>query len=149
MLRSRGDYAQTYDQFQWTIPDRYNIGVDICDRPAALRPDAPAIIDIGPDGQAVTHSFDALRRRSNQLARALTRLTSSGDRIGVLLPQSVETALAHIVATKSGRSAPTCPRCAMSSVPTPARIPYTLIASAPPRPRISTPPPPAPTIPRS
>lgn len=103
MLRSRGDYAQTYDQFQWTIPDRYNIGVDICDRPAAMTPDAPAIIDIGPDGQAVTHSFDALRRRSNQLARALTRLTSPGDRIGVLLPQSVETALAHIAATKSGR----------------------------------------------
>ena len=98
-------YAQTYDRFVWDIPQFYNIGVDICDRPAARNGDALAIIDIAEDGSAREYSFAELRRRSNRLANALARISDAGDRIGVLLPQSVETALSHIAITKSGRIA--------------------------------------------
>jgi hypothetical protein len=42
------DYTATYDElaarFAWKVPARYNIGVDVCDRHAAARPDALALI---------------------------------------------------------------------------------------------------------
>ncbi|MDV7271695.1 AMP-binding protein [Thioclava sp. A2] len=105
MLNRHAGYAQTYDRFVWEIPQFYNIGADICDRPAAQNGAALAIIDIAEDGSAREYSFADLRRGSNRLANALARISQAGDRIGVLLPQSVETALSHIAITKSGRIA--------------------------------------------
>ncbi len=32
MLHAQGDYRQTRDAFTWIVPERYNIGVDVCDR---------------------------------------------------------------------------------------------------------------------
>ncbi len=94
--------AETRDAFCWAIPEYYNIGVDICDRPAATAPDSPAIIDVAADHRFVVHTFADLRRMSNQLANALTSHVSQGSRIAVLLPQCVETAVAHIAITKMG-----------------------------------------------
>jgi len=95
-------YASLYDGFRWSVPERYNIGVDICDRHAAESPDRTAIIDIGPDGTATTTTFAMLRDASDRLANALSATCDRGDRIGVLLPQCVETAVAHIAITKMG-----------------------------------------------
>lgn len=97
MLKRFASIEETRAAFKWNIPDRYNIGVDICDRVAAHSPDAPAIID----GDVVT-SFARLRVLSNQLANVLSDLAQSGDRIAVLLPQSLETAVAHIAVLKMG-----------------------------------------------
>jgi len=44
MLQRKDTIDQTRAGFAWDIPVRYNIGVDVCDRVAALTPDAPAII---------------------------------------------------------------------------------------------------------
>ena len=103
MLTAKDTIEATRTAFRWDIPKRYNIGVDICDRVASADPDALAIIDVGEDGAAVEVSFGALRGRSNQLAGAICDLTEVGDRVGVLLPQCVETALTHIAALKAGR----------------------------------------------
>ncbi len=94
--------AETRDAFRWAIPEYYNIGVDICDRPAATDPDSPAIIDVAADRRSVVHTFADLRRMSNQLANALTDHVPQGSRIAVLLPQCVETAVAHVAITKMG-----------------------------------------------
>ncbi|PUB17513.1 AMP-binding protein [Yoonia sediminilitoris] len=108
MLIPQDNYAAMYDGFAWNIPTHFNIGVDICDSWAARSPDRTAIIDIDKDGRAEEVSFRDLKNLSNQLANALARrgITAAssgyGDRVGVLLPQRVETAAAHIAVTKMG-----------------------------------------------
>jgi acetyl-CoA synthetase len=99
MLTLHPTIEQTREAFRWDIPARFNIGVDCCDRVAEQTPDAPAIID-AQTGQIT--SFAQLRALSNQLANALSALAGQGDRIGVLLPQRVETAAAHIAVLKMG-----------------------------------------------
>ena len=108
MLKRAATFQETYDNFVWDIPEFYNIGTDICDKWAETSPSRRAIIDIDEGGVASTINFETLRHRSNQLSNALVRLGISGksygvgDRVGVLLPQRVETALSHISVTKIG-----------------------------------------------
>ena len=107
MLEPQATFDQTRRGFRWDIPEFYNIGVDICDKWAQDDPDRLAIIDVGADGAAREYSFGDLRARSNQLANALAGLGIArhdgvGDRVGVLLPQSFETAVAHVAVTKMG-----------------------------------------------
>ena len=102
MLKKFTTIAQTTARFAWDIPADYNIGIDICDKHAAVTPDSIAIIDIDSDGVAHETSFGQLCGLSNQLAHVLTEHAARGDRIAVLLPQSLETAVAHIAITKIG-----------------------------------------------
>jgi len=69
MLERAESIAALRANFQWAIPDRFNIGVDICDKHAALTPNAPAIVDVAADMSHVTYSFADLRDLSNQCAR--------------------------------------------------------------------------------
>lgn len=102
MLLQKETLWQTRDAFRWHVPERYNIGVDICDRPAAATPDNVAIIDVDAGGGCIRHSFAQLRALSNRMAHLFATGTVQGDRIAVLLPQCVETAAAHIAITKMG-----------------------------------------------
>jgi acetyl-CoA synthetase len=102
MLQKADTIEALRDGFKWEIPARYNIGVDVCDRIAALTPDAPAIIDVAADMTYVTYSFGDLRAMSNRFANVLAGMVDAGDRVAVLLPQCIETAVAHIAALKSG-----------------------------------------------
>lgn len=100
MLPAAKDYAELIAKFRWDIPARFNIGVDVCDRHA---PDKPALIFEDDSGRAREIRFGALRALSNRFANALTALgISRGDRIGILLQQSPEAAIAHIAAYKLG-----------------------------------------------
>jgi len=102
MLKQRPTISETRAGFGWDIPDAYNIGVDICDKHAAVTPDRCAIVDIGADGNASEFTFRQFQDRSNQLANALSESAQVGDRIAVLLPQCFETAVAHVAITKMG-----------------------------------------------
>lgn len=102
MLKRYATLEETRQQFRWDIPEFYNIGVDVSDRPASVTPDAPAIIDVAPDGATQTTSFGQLRALSNQVANMLCAHVAQGDRVAVLLPQCLETALAHIAVMKIG-----------------------------------------------
>jgi acetyl-CoA synthetase len=98
--------APTYDAmraaFRWKVPPRYNIGVDACDRHAATTPDAIALIFEREDGSVRRYSFADIKHLSNRLANALAAHgVVRGDRVGILLQQSPETAIAHIAAYKS------------------------------------------------
>ncbi|TYC69968.1 AMP-binding protein [Stappia sp. BW2] len=96
-------YDDLSDRFKWQIPDRFNIGVAICDDWAAREPNREALVYTDEDGTATSYTYDDLRRLSNQLANLLTaRGVQPGDRIGVLMPQRPETAFAHIAALKLG-----------------------------------------------
>jgi acetyl-CoA synthetase len=99
----RGDsYDEVYRSFRWEVPERFNIGVAACDRHAS-GDGRLALIYEAPDGTVERFSFDDLKRLSNRCANALAGLgIGSGDRVGILLPQRPETAIAHLAVYKLG-----------------------------------------------
>ena len=103
MLPDADSYAALASDFRWQVPERYNIGVDVCDRWAAREPERIALTFVGADNQARDYRYGELRDWSNRLANLLRDLgIARGDRIAVLLPQAPETAVAHIAAYKLG-----------------------------------------------
>ena len=103
MLAPASDYATLAAQFRWRIPDRYNIGVDVCDRWAAQAPDRAAILEVGDGGRVAPLTYRDLRDASNRLARALgDRGIGRGDRVAILLPQCATVAVAHVAVYKLG-----------------------------------------------
>ena len=97
------DYERLYAGFRWNLPERYNIGVDVCDRWAATDPTRIAIFDAKADGRVTPIDFRHLRALSNRVANLLTRHhVPRGARVAILLPQSVEVAAAHIGIYKAG-----------------------------------------------
>jgi acetyl-CoA synthetase len=102
MLISGNSYEKVYSAFHWNIPEYYNIGVDICDKHAAEK-DKTALIYETDDGRVYQYTFGDLIRLSNQFANVLTAAgITRGDRVGILLPQCPETAIAHIATYKIG-----------------------------------------------
>ncbi|MGL5734344.1 MAG: acyl-CoA synthetase [Beijerinckiaceae bacterium] len=103
MLPDIRDYDRLYAAFRWAIPARYNIGVDVCDRWAAVDPARTAIIEAGTDGTLRLVDYGTLRTRSNQFANALRRAgMGAGDRVAIMLPQCHEVAVCHIGIYKTG-----------------------------------------------
>ena len=102
MLKKERDYETVFGSFAWTVPELYNIGVDICDKWAGQRYRL-ALIYENDQGRTEQYSFWDLKRLSNRLANALTAYeVGRGERIGILLPQCPEAAIAHIAAYKLG-----------------------------------------------
>ncbi|MEO8165305.1 MAG: AMP-binding protein, partial [Betaproteobacteria bacterium] len=101
MLPRQESYEALRFRFRWAIPEFFNIGVDICDKWAD---DAArlALIHEKRDGVAVRHTFAELKRLSNQAANLFVSTgLYPGDRVGILLPQQPETAIAHIATYKA------------------------------------------------
>jgi len=97
--------ADTYDEvrarFRWDIPARCNIAHDACDR--WLGSGRTALIHLREDGATDRISFDELHRRACRLANVLeAHGITRGDRVGVLLPQSPDAAVAHLAAYRMG-----------------------------------------------
>ncbi|MCU0579216.1 MAG: acyl-CoA synthetase [Desulfobacterota bacterium] len=102
MLRKGTTYEEVYYRFQWRLPRFYNIGVDCCDKWAGQRYRL-ALIYEDEKGRVEQYTFWDLQRLSNRLANALTAYgISRGERVGILLPQCPETALAHLALYKIG-----------------------------------------------
>ncbi len=103
MLERRDTYDALYRDFHWQIPQKFNIGTAVSDRWAAVEPDRTALIEYRAEGTGDVLSFGELARRSNAFANALrARGVRRGDRVALLLPQSFETAIAHIAIYKLG-----------------------------------------------
>ena len=103
MLTPDTEYDRIYAGFRWNLPERYNIGVDVCDRWAEADPSRIALFDVSADGTVVPVDFRHLRALSNRFAHMLVRHgVQRGDRVAILLPQSVEVAAAHIGIYKMG-----------------------------------------------
>ncbi|CAO3450370.1 Acetyl-CoA synthetase (EC 6.2.1.1) [Azospirillum argentinense] len=103
MLPEADSYEGLRDRFVWSVPERFNIGVDVCDKWAERDPDRTALIHKRRDGVVETHSFADIRRLSNRLANALAAHgVARGDRVGILLPQAPETAVSHVAVYKMG-----------------------------------------------
>src|SRR5260370_2798969 len=102
MLHRGNSYEEVYRGFRWAVPERFNIGVAACDRRATGEGRLVLVYE-APDGRVERFSFDDLKRLSNRCANALDGLgIRTGDRVGVLLPQRPETAIAHLAIYKLG-----------------------------------------------
>jgi acetyl-CoA synthetase len=102
MLTRHDDYAELARSFVWDVPDRYNIGVDVCDRHAD-DPGRVALIVEEEDGSVRRYTFAEMRGLTNRLCNVLAAHgLKRGDRLAVLLPQSPETAIGHVAGLKAG-----------------------------------------------
>ncbi|MBT4932827.1 MAG: AMP-binding protein [Rhodospirillaceae bacterium] len=103
MLIRSDSYDKVRDALRWQIPEYFNMGVDVCDKHAERTPDKTALIIEDEDGDVTQYSFLALKKLSNKLANLyVARGLKPGDRVAILLSQSVETGIAHIAAWKAG-----------------------------------------------
>ncbi|MDP6391014.1 MAG: acyl-CoA synthetase [Alphaproteobacteria bacterium] len=103
MLKPAKSYEAAREGFRWEIPAHYNMGVDVADKHAAKDPASLALIDLDPAGGVAEYSFGDLRSLSNRLANVLrAKGLERGDRVAILLPQTLETVVGHIAAYKAG-----------------------------------------------
>ncbi len=97
------DYEALYRAFRWQIPERYNIGVAVCDRWAERDPRRLAILHERPDGKPEEIGYGWLKETSNRLANVLAAHgIKRGDRVAILLPQMPEVAAIHVAIYKLG-----------------------------------------------
>ncbi|MBV8131224.1 MAG: acyl-CoA synthetase [Alphaproteobacteria bacterium] len=102
MIQRGASYDDVYAGFRWELPERLNIGAAVCDRHADGS-GRLALVYEAPDGAVQRFSYDDLKGLSNRCANALAAMgVGPGDRVGVLLPQRPETAIAHIAIYKLG-----------------------------------------------
>ncbi|RLA31484.1 MAG: AMP-dependent synthetase [Gammaproteobacteria bacterium] len=94
------DFDLLHDGFRWSIPERYNIGVDVCDRQPG---DALALVCEDHLGSVARYTFGDLRNHSNRLGNALAALgVTRGDRVAVIFAQRPEAVIAHLAIYKLG-----------------------------------------------
>lgn len=102
MLAPATNYEDLRKRFSWQVPESYNIGVDVCDRHADGS-GRLALIYLDEKGRSHRYTFDEIKRLSNRFANVLAAHgLRRGDRLGVLLQQRPETALAHVTAFRAG-----------------------------------------------
>lgn len=102
MLPDICDYDGLIRAFRWALPATYNMAAHACDQWAAQEPGRPALY-LPADGGFAPFSYGALSSLSNRLAQALrAKGVAAGDRVGILLPQSVEVLATHFAVYKLG-----------------------------------------------
>lgn len=85
---------------RWSIPERFNLGRACTDD---LPPADPAIVTVRRNGSVAVMSFGELAAATNRFAALLAGLgMERGDRVGIVLPQGVDTLVAHLGAHKAG-----------------------------------------------
>ncbi|WP_137283490.1 AMP-binding protein [Halorussus salinisoli] len=95
-------YEQVRQNFEWDVPDDYNIARDVLrkhDDPKG----SVALFQAYPDGRRETYTFHDLDRRSNQVANALADAgVGFGDRVAVVIPQKPQNPITHLACWKLG-----------------------------------------------
>ena len=103
LVPERSTYQDCVEAFRWPQPERFNIAAAVCDRHAAARPDATALIVESDTGAVARHSFIEVQRAANSLANGLQALgVERGDRVAIILSQSLECLVTHLAAYKVG-----------------------------------------------
>ncbi len=98
--RTLSSYDEARARHRWSVPDRYNIAADVCDRHPRQK---LAMIHERFDGAVSTDKLGELQDDSNRFANVLSaRGVGKGDRVAMLLPPTPETAAAFFGAWKVG-----------------------------------------------
>ncbi len=100
--RDARDYDQLIRDFRWSVPERFNIGWDVCGR-HALERQRFALYFEDDDGTTGAYTFWDLQQQANRLSNALAALgCRAGDRVALVLPQRPETAIVHVACYQMG-----------------------------------------------
>ena len=96
-------YDAIHRGFRWHVPARFNIG-EVCGaRWARDTPDAVAIRHEHEDGTRLRVTYGQLQRQAERAANLLRSLgVQRGDRVAIVLPQRIETAVAHLAVYRLG-----------------------------------------------
>jgi acetyl-CoA synthetase len=95
-------YAELYGAFRWDVPQLFNMAWACCTRHAADR-ERIALYWEDESGASATWTYHRLHQQANRLSNALAALqVKRGDRVGIILPQRPETAVAHIACYQMG-----------------------------------------------
>ena len=101
MLTPATSYDALCDAFDWALPERLNMAVQVCDSWADEAPERVAIVDLNAGRDDVTYA--RLRKMADALAYGLVaRGVKRGDRVGVLRSQDAWCAASHIAIWKIG-----------------------------------------------
>jgi acetyl-CoA synthetase len=99
----RTPYDLLHRGFHWKVPKRFNIADVCCTRWARETPEAIAVLYEHENGQTLRCDYASLQAQANRLSHALQRLgVGRGDRVAIVMPQRVETAIAHIAIYQLG-----------------------------------------------
>ena len=95
-------YGEVFAQHRWNVPTLFNIAHAACGRYAG---DASriAIHWEDEDGATATLTFPQLQRNANRLSNVLEALgVRRGSSVAIILPQRLETAIAHMACYQAG-----------------------------------------------
>ena len=96
------DYDHLHDEFDWEVPEAFNMATYLCDRWAD---DEGRVALYAEDeaGEERSYTFGEMRDITNRLANYLAdQGVERGDRVGVNAPQKSETVFGHVAAWKLG-----------------------------------------------
>ncbi len=103
MLPDKPTYEEIVEAFSWQIPESFNIGTAICEKHALENPDKPALIQWRQNRENIIYSYGDIHEKSDALASGLAELgLKTGERVAIVLPQSLQTLLSHLAIYKSG-----------------------------------------------
>ncbi len=96
------DFDALSRTFRWRMPKRFNIAQAVCDRHESIG-DRTAIFCEDETGRAASYTFGEVRTMVNRFANTLVQMgIKRGDRVAIVLPQRIETAVSHLAAFKVG-----------------------------------------------
>jgi acetyl-CoA synthetase len=96
-------YAELHAGFRWQVPARFNIAEVCCARWARRTPAAVAIRWAHEDGRRGQIRYAELQAQAERLSAVLAaRGVRRGDRVAIVMPQRVETAVAHLAVYRLG-----------------------------------------------
>ncbi|WP_416048092.1 acyl-CoA synthetase [Cupriavidus basilensis] len=101
----RDDYPALHSQFHWHVPEFFNLADACCGRwardPATM--DRIAVHTEHEDGRRASYSYAFIQAEADRLSRALRTLgVARGDRVGIVMPQRIETVIAHMAIYQLG-----------------------------------------------
>lgn len=95
-------YAALHAGFRWQVDEFFNIAEACCGRWAREQP-RTAIRVHKPGAKTVLHSFQELQKAADALSQVLTGLgVQRGDRVAIVMPQRLETAVAYLAVFQMG-----------------------------------------------
>ena len=99
---SQTDFDAICGAFRWSIPERLNIAHQVCER-HQNDGERIAVYYENSSGDRACYSFADLKFHSDRFANALRAIgIERGDRVAIVLPQTIETVIAHLAIYKLG-----------------------------------------------
>jgi len=96
-------HARLYADFRWQVPEHFNLYDACCARWARETPEAVAVMCESDAGEVDRTSYAELNLAALRLAAVLqAQGVARGDRVAIVLPQCVETAIAYMAVSALG-----------------------------------------------